>query len=146
MSRSGKLCVGLVCVLGLGALLVLNWRAQRLSLPIDSQREALVLAKREMRSNRIPGHSPTGRLLAQPLRPGSQVGVRLSQQTPTVTKRACWFAYVDDMPEYDLSHTFRALYIDVETGSIRVERDDMFPQFRGVDPQGKPIKAAWVRF
>jgi hypothetical protein len=55
-------------------------------------------------------------------------------------------AYVDDMPTYDFAHTIRVLYIDVETGIIRVEKGDMFPEFRGVGPKGQPITGEWVRF
>jgi len=99
-----------------------------------------------MQLNRLPGHSPTGRLLEQVLCPGSKVRVRSQQTTPLTVERACWLAYVDDMPTYDLAHAMRVLYIDVETGAIKVEKDRMFPEFRGVGPKGKPIKGEWVRF
>jgi len=146
MNKRRILLFAAVFVLALASLAVLTWSGRTVSLPVDASWEAAQLAGDEMQLNRLPGHSPSGRLLKQVLCPGSKVSVRSQQTTPLTIGRACWLAYVDDMPTYDFAHTMRVLYIDVETGAIRVEKGSMFPQFRGVGPKGEPIKSRWVKF
>lgn len=76
--------------------------------------------------------------LKRPLAAGAKVRVYRGRGKTRKLKRATWFFWVDDDPRAQFAHATRFVYIDAESGALKVVKQQWWPLVNG--------KAKWFAF